>query len=78
MTKVFNVNVYSLFVGFLVGVMIMTTIADKPTIVIKHPTPYNTSKITYVDKTGTCYKYKANEVSCPMDGTAVKEIPVNI
>jgi hypothetical protein len=73
-----KVNFYSLFIGFLVGALVMTTVADKPEVVIKHPTPYNTSKITYVDKTGTCYQYKADKIICPTDNSEISEIPVNV
>ena len=70
-------DIYGLLIGFLIGISIMTLITDKPEIVVKYPTPYNTKNITYVDNTGNCYQYKANEIVCPIDNTIIKDLPIN-
>jgi hypothetical protein len=67
-----------LFIGFLVGVCLMTIISEEPEVVVKYPTPYNTKAITYVDDTGNCYQYKANKMVCPTNNEVIKELPVNI
>ena len=44
-----------------------------PQIIIKYPTPFNVGKIKYVDKNGTCYKYKIKESECPTDQSQIKK-----
>jgi len=59
-----------LAIGFFVAYMLL----PKPKIVYKYPTPENAGKVTYVDNTGVCYRYKAREVPCPADKSQVEEI----
>ena len=59
--------------GFLIGIILVTLIAEQPIIVVKYPTPYNTKKITYVDHVGNCYQYQANKVVCPVDNKLIHE-----
>ena len=69
------IDFYGLFIGFLVGVFLTILTADTPQIVIKHPTPYNTKNITYVDDQGKCYQYRADKIVCPSDNQLVTELP---
>lgn len=55
------------FISLSIGLFIAYVTAKAQRIIFKYPTPYNTDKITYTDTTGTCYKYKGNEVTCPLD-----------
>jgi len=43
---------------------------------MKFPSPYNAGKITYKDKDDSCYKYKAEKVSCPLDAGLIKAQPI--
>jgi hypothetical protein len=38
-----------------------------PEIILKFPSPYNAGKVTYKDKSNTCYKYRAENVPCTAD-----------
>ena len=71
-------NIYSLLTGFLLGLLLMSVVKEEPTVVIKYPTPYNTTGITYVDKAGQCYQYQSDKVVCPVDNSVIEEIPVQI
>lgn len=70
-------NLYGFIIGLLFGICLMTILSDEPTVVIKYPTPFNTKNITYVDKTGNCYQYRANNVVCPTDNSLIHKLPVN-
>ena len=58
-----NVFLFSLCLGL----FFCYIFTPEPSIVIKYPTPENTSDVVYVDKANNCYKYKATEVECPQD-----------
>ena len=44
-----------------------------PTIVYKYPTPDNAEKITYIDNSKVCYKYRSEVVDCPKDPKKIKK-----
>jgi hypothetical protein len=66
------------FVGaFAVGILFVYLMAPTPTVVVKFPTPYNAGKVTYEDKSQTCYQYSAEKVTCDAAGGAsVKPQPI--
>jgi hypothetical protein len=41
-----------------------------------YPTPENINILLYRDKTGHCFKFEQEEVSCPTDTNAISKIPV--
>ena len=55
------------FISLAIGLFFYYVTAKTPRIVFKYPTPYNSDKIIYTDTVGTCYKYKASEITCPKD-----------
>lgn len=71
-------DIYSLVFGFLIGLLLMSVVKEEPTVVVKYPTPFNTTGITYVDNAGQCYQYQANKLVCPVDNSLVEKIPVQI
>lgn len=62
------------FIALFIGLFIAYISTPVPDIIIKYPTPQNAGKIVYKDDSDVCYKYKAEEVSCPKDKTKVKNI----
>lgn len=62
------------WIALAVGFFIAYIFIPKPTVVYKYPTPENAGKITYVDNTGVCYKYKATQIACPSNDATVKPI----
>lgn len=65
-----------LIIGFVVGILLVYITQAKPKVVIKYPTPDNAGKVTYLDDSGVCYKYKSTEVSCPLNKDNVESIPI--
>lgn len=61
--------------GVLFGGVILTLYNDKPSVIIKHPTPFNTNSTTYVGSTGDCYKYRVQEAEC---NDTPDEIPIHV
>lgn len=41
-----------------------------------YPTPENASILQYKDKTGTCFSFIQEEVTCPKDPNDISKIPV--
>jgi hypothetical protein len=60
------INPFVFMISFGIGLLITYTIVPPPTVVIKFPNHMNAGKVTYMAKDKHCYKYKAEEVSCPL------------
>ena len=41
-----------------------------------YPTPENVSILQYKDKTGTCFSFSQEEVTCPTDANEISKVPV--
>ena len=66
---------FPVFIVSLVRGFIFVYLSAAPTeTVLVYPTPENAGKIEYKDKAGTCFSFKAMEVSCPKTG--MKVIPI--
>ena len=62
------------FAALGVGLMYCYVIQGPPEIILKFPTPYNVTSTIYGDEKTGCYKYEAEQVSCPLKG--VKSQPI--
>lgn len=71
-----NINPFYFFISFAIGLFVVYIFNPPPQVVVKFPSPYNAGKIVYKDKGDTCYKYKAEKVSCPEDRSLMKPQPV--
>jgi len=67
-------NAWAFWIALGVGMLFAYVMAPSPKLVYKYPTPENAGKITYADKTGVCYRYKAIPVHCPEDPNEVQPI----
>lgn len=65
------------FIALLVGIFCTYLVIPPSTIVEIHPTPDNAGKIIYKDNADVCYKYRAEEVSCPDDEKKIFRIPIS-
>ena len=59
------INIPVFFISFLFGLFAIYLISDDKRIVYVYPTPENIDYIQYKDKSGTCFKYDAEEQECP-------------
>ncbi len=71
-----RINSFYFFVSFAIGLLFVYVSAPAPEVVVKFPSPYNAGKVTYKDKSDTCYKYKADKVLCPIDKSIIKPQPL--
>jgi hypothetical protein len=62
-------------VSLAVGLLFVYLSVPSPTIIYVYPTPDNVNDIEYKDKSGSCFKFDAEEVSCPNNA---KTIPVQM
>jgi len=62
--------------SFAVGLFFCYISQPKPDVIVKFPSPYNADKVTYKGDDSSCYKYRADKVSCPRDQSMIKEQPV--
>lgn len=60
-------------ITLVLGLLYAYLMVPSPQVVMRHPTPNNTST-TYRDDAGVCYKYKSEEVKCP---TKTHQIPLS-
>ena len=79
MINFFNkLNPYAFLLAFAVGIFFCYITLPPMKIIIKHPTPDNAGKVVYHDEDDNCFKYNAEEVSCPTDINTAKNHPLNI
>lgn len=70
------INSFYFFISFAIGLLFVYVSVPAPEVVIKFPSPYNAGKITYKDKSDTCYMYKAGKVACPIEKNLIKPQPL--
>jgi len=72
MLQIFDfLNPVAFFFALGIGLLYTYLTTPYPKVVYKFPTPANAGKITYVDEDNVCYKYQANQVQCPEDGSKI-------
>lgn len=55
------------FAAFGLGLLLTYMVVPPPEVVIKFPTPYNAMRVTYRGEDRGCYKYRSDEVPCPLN-----------
>jgi len=67
-------------VPFLIGLMLgffgIYIMKPDNKIIYKNPTPENVKNVTYKDKNGVCYSYKAEKVDCDKSSGTLVEYPI--
>lgn len=71
-----KIHPFYFLLSFAIGLLYCYLTHPKPDVIMKFPSPYNAGKITYKDNDDSCYKYKAEKVSCPLDSGLIKAQPV--
>ena len=64
MLIVMKINPLYFFLSFACGILWVYAVTPPPEVIVKFPSPYNAGSVTYKDKSGSCYKYKAKTVDC--------------
>ncbi len=64
------------FISFFIGLFFVYISTPTPEVIIKYPTPDKADKTIFEDDAENCYKFTANEVSCPTNKSEINKIPV--
>lgn len=73
-TKGFSIHWPAFLIAFAIGIMYVYLSSEKPTVVIKYPTPYNAGVVIYKDSADTCFVFDAKKVECPAKGAKAQPI----
>jgi hypothetical protein len=71
-----KLNFFYFMLSFAFGLFICYITNPQPEIVLKFPSPTNAGKVTYKDKAGECYAYKAEKTECPHKTKDIKSQPI--
>jgi hypothetical protein len=71
-----KLNPLAFFLAFAVGLLFCYITQPKPKVVVKFPSPHNAGQVQYKDKEEGCFKFEAEQVSCPADKSLIKPQPI--
>tara|TARA_X000000368_G_C22568432_1_gene509597 strand:+ start:220 stop:468 length:249 start_codon:yes stop_codon:yes gene_type:complete len=58
-----------------IGLFFTYTLTPAPDVIIKYPTPEDKNTI-YQDDVENCFKFISEEITCPLNKSEIKEIPI--
>ena len=58
------------------GIFLVYLYQPTPTIIYVYPTPDNINNLTFKDQANNCFKFEANEITCPKDTSQIHTIPI--
>jgi hypothetical protein len=71
-----KLNFFYFILSFSIGLFVCYITNPQPEIILKFPSPTNAGKVTYKDKAGECYAYKAEKINCPQETKYIKPQPI--
>ena len=71
------IDANAFFISLALGFLFFYVIAPQKRIVIKYPNPENAGKVVYKDSSENCFKFKAEEVTCPTNKSDIKDVSNN-
>ena len=70
------INIPAFIISLAIGIFLVYIGNPRPSIIYVYPTPDNVNEIQYKDRSGTCFGFEANQVSCPANKKLVREYPI--
>ena len=70
-----KIDPFIFLISLCIGLFFTYSMTPPPEIVYKYPTPENSGKISYKDRSNMCYKYNSKEVQCPDDIKKISQYP---
>ena len=71
------IDANAFFISLAIGLLFFYVIAPQKRIIIKYPNPETVNTQIYRDENENCYKYKAEEVKCPVNKELIKDVTTN-
>ena len=62
-------------IALFIGLFMSYTFTAPPKVIYKYPTPDTVNNLVYIDDGNHCFKYQANEVTCPTNKKKINSIP---
>ena len=69
-----KINSYAFIIALCLGILYSYLVQPSPVVIVKYPTKEESP--VYKDQAGSCYKYTAEDVPCPLDTKEISEIPI--
>jgi len=69
-------NIPAFIISLALGIFLVYIGNPRPSVIYVYPTPDNLNQIQYKDRSGTCFGFEAQEVTCPMKKELVREYPI--
>jgi hypothetical protein len=63
-------------IAFTIGILYVYLFSGRPEVIIKYPTPDNAHNYIFKDDAENCYRFHTEEVQCPSNPLAIKNIPI--
>lgn len=68
----------SFIIAFAIGLFYVYITIPPKKVIVKFPTPYNAGHVIYRDKADSCFKFRAEEVSCPTNKREISRQPLSL
>jgi len=69
------INARAFFLSLVIGLFAVYMFMPDMRTIYVYPTPENVSILQYKDKTGNCYSFTQEEVTCPTDVNEISKVP---
>ena len=69
-------NIPAFIISLALGIFLVYIGNPRPSVIYVYPTPDNLNQMQYKDRSGTCFGFEAQEVTCPMKKELVREYPI--
>jgi hypothetical protein len=70
------ISLPAFIISFAIGLFFVYIMGPDIKPIYVYPSPENTDKILYKDKTQSCFSYESKEVTCPINPFEIKTIPL--
>ena len=71
-----GIDAWYFLTSLCLGLLYVYLSTPAPEVIVKFPSPYNAGKLIYSDSAHTCFKYRADKVTCPADKALIKPQPI--
>jgi len=70
------INIPVFIISLAVGIFLVYIGSPRPDIIYVYPNPDNLHKMQYKDKSGACFGFDAEQVTCPTRDDLIRKYPI--